>query len=122
MSSRGRSALGMARQRVRRSRACGGPLLDPPSRSKYPNKFIRLPTTFHTRVNALAENVVNGVKTIMVNEPLRAARARRVEKSAVLRRGPGAATDAPPLSERGMPKPKPLMTKSSVTDHAHEAV
>ena len=58
----------------------------------------------------------------MVNEPLRAARARRVEKSAVLRRGPGAASDAPPLSERDMPKPKPLMTKSSGTDHANEAV
>ena len=34
----------------------------------------------------LAENVVNGVKTIMVNEPLRAGRARRIAASAMLRR------------------------------------
>src|SRR5882757_5072087 len=35
------------------------------------------------------ENVVNGVKTIMVNEPLRADGPRRIAKSAMLGRGPG---------------------------------
>src|SRR3981189_1821753 len=79
------SAQDMAKRRVRRSRACGGPLLDPTSRWKYPSDFIYLPTQFHTG----AENVVNGVKTIMVNEPLRTAPSRRIAKSAVLRRSKG---------------------------------
>jgi hypothetical protein len=33
-----------------------------------------LPSEFRARANARPENVVNGDKTIMVNEPLRAAR------------------------------------------------
>jgi hypothetical protein len=54
-------------------RARGGPWLDPSSRSKYPNKFIRLLTEFHAGASPRAENVVNGVKTIMVNDRLRTA-------------------------------------------------
>jgi hypothetical protein len=40
---------------------------------KYPNEFIRLTTWFQANAKAPAENVVNGVKTIMVNDPLRTA-------------------------------------------------
>jgi hypothetical protein len=39
----------MAKARVGAIRACGGPLLDPSSRSKYSNKFIHLPAGFHAR-------------------------------------------------------------------------
>jgi hypothetical protein len=34
-------------------------------------------------------NVVNGLKTIMVNDPLRARGARRIADCAVLKKGPG---------------------------------
>jgi arabinose-5-phosphate isomerase len=56
----------------------------------------------------------------MVNEPLRAGPPRRIAKSAVLRRGGG--EKHAPFRETGMPKSKPLMANSSVTDHANEAV
>jgi arabinose-5-phosphate isomerase len=58
----------------------------------------------------------------MVNDPLRAGRARRNAKSAVLRKDPASKAMPFPLLERNMPKSKPLMAKSSGTDHANEAV
>jgi arabinose-5-phosphate isomerase len=73
---------------------------------------MRLPTGFH----AGAENVVNGVKTIMVNEPLRTAAPRRIAKSAVLRRGLRRTSPSPRPSEPDMAHSKPLMAKSSGTE------
>jgi arabinose-5-phosphate isomerase len=58
----------------------------------------------------------------MVNEPLRAGRARRIAISAMLRRDRGAKRDASTPSEPDMANSKPLMAKSSVTDHANQAV
>jgi hypothetical protein len=47
------------------------PVAGPDITIKYSNEFIRLTIRFHTRANTPVENVVNGVKTIMVNEALR---------------------------------------------------
>ena len=59
-------------------------------------KILQRIHTLGDRVpRSAAENVVNGVKTIMVNEPLRTAAARRIAKSAVLRRGPRGQCPAP---------------------------
>ena len=70
---------------------------------------------------ARAENVVNGVKTIMVNEPLRAGAARVASPdAAMLRRGPG--RNGPSSLEPDMANPKPLMAKSSGTDPADAAI
>jgi arabinose-5-phosphate isomerase len=57
----------------------------------------------------------------MVNDPLRARAPRRIAKSTVLRRGDGQKRRPTP-SEPDMAKSKPLMAKSSVTDHANQAV
>src|SRR5882757_8295570 len=61
-----------------------------------PDTTIKIPQRNHLlvrRVPTAHENVVNGVKTIMVNEPLRGGRARRLTGEAMLRRGAG---DSPP--------------------------
>jgi arabinose-5-phosphate isomerase len=83
---------------------------------------MKIPQRIHTLVDRvpragwlLTENVVNGVKTIMVNDPLRAGRLRRIAKSAVLRERPAAKSSFPPL-EPDMANSKPLMAKSSGTD------
>ena len=69
---RERSARGMAKTRVKRLHACGGPLLDPTSRQKILQRNQIHADEFHSGANAPRKIVVNGVKTIMVNEPLRA--------------------------------------------------
>ena len=60
----------MAKPRERGVRADLGRLLAAATRWKYPNEFMHL--TYASRL--AAKNVVNGVKTIMVNEPLRIRR------------------------------------------------
>lgn len=81
------------------SRAPRLALLDPPPRQNWlPQQLHRLPR----RVPSLAENVVNGVKTIMVNERLRAGRLRRLTGSAVLRGEPWARP--PPRIRHGQSK------------------
>jgi hypothetical protein len=62
----------MAKARVKRLRGCGGPLLDPTSRIKILQRNQHYAGESQIRANTAAEIVVNGVKTIMVNEPLRA--------------------------------------------------
>src|SRR6202051_231026 len=58
----------------------------------------------------------------MVNDPLRAATPASHRQIGRAKERPRAKRDAPPPSDPGMPKSKPLMAKSSVTDHANEAV
>ena len=68
-----------------------------------------------------SENVVNGVKTIMVNEPLRTGRSRRLAGSAVL----GEARPrrcASSLRNHACANSKPLMANSTGTDPANAAV
>jgi len=65
------------------------------------------------------ENVVNGVKTIMVKEPLRTAPAASRRRLGHARKGPGA---RPVSLDPDMAKSKPLMAQSSGTDHANAAV
>ena len=65
------------------------PLAGPDITMKIPQRIHTLADRVPARCATHAENVVNGVKTIMVNEPLRAAAARRIAKPAVLRRAGG---------------------------------
>src|SRR5271156_5406157 len=61
----------MTRRHATTLRARDGPWLDPASRLKYLNEIIRLQSDLRRPRVAGPENVVNGVKTIMVNETLR---------------------------------------------------
>src|SRR4051794_20713303 len=81
-----RSAQDMTKPRAKGLRAGRGPLLDPTSRPKILQRNQSTPDGFPERREAQPEIVVNGVKTIMVNEPLRAAPARRIASWAMLDR------------------------------------
>jgi hypothetical protein len=103
----------MAKARVRALRACGGPLLDPTSRLEklQQNQLLvgRAPAT-HERGT---EIVVNGVKTIMVNEPLRARTSRRFASAAMLERAASFTPkpSLPGLTRQSIPFVKVLFTK-----------
>jgi arabinose-5-phosphate isomerase len=66
------------------------------------------------------ENVVNGVKTIMVKEPLRTAPAASHRRLGHARKRP--ALSAPVSLDPDMAESKPLMAQSSGTDHADAAI
>jgi arabinose-5-phosphate isomerase len=109
----------MAKRREKRTRVSPGPLLDPSSRQKYPNDFKYFIGQFPlTRGHQGSENVVNGVKTIMVNEPLRT----RPAAIAVLRISQRRAGSAHIPLEQFMSSSNPLMAKSSGAEGANAAV
>src|ERR1700680_2773760 len=72
------------------------PLAGPDITIKYPNEFIRLTAGVHACANAPVENVVNGVKTIMVNEPLRAGTGASPREIGRAKEGPGVKAMPPP--------------------------
>src|SRR5260221_1671093 len=95
---------------------------------KYPNNVRHLNDVFRS----LAENVVNGVKTIMVNEPLRAGGRASHHRAGRAKEGSGGRAPSPWKQniswkqgiawKQDMANPNPLMAKSSGTDHADAAI
>src|SRR3954454_23325301 len=97
-----RAARDKTRPRATGLRAHGGPWLAPASRWNYPNRFRYLKPT----LRRATDNVVNRVKTIMVNEPLRNSPARRLTSGAVLRKRTRAAGCRPSLPGTKHDKPE----------------